>query len=379
MYKRKILILYDYFDPAYKAGGPIRSLVNLVKLMERQLDIYILTSNQDHDGEELQVEPDQWIGYGISSQVMYLSKEGRGFTSIKKILSNLKPEVVYLNGIFSLSFVVYPLWILRKWGNTKIIIAPRGMLQSESLAIKPIKKKVYLKLLKSIFLHANIYWQMTTKQEQIELLSVIKNPKRIHVIGNVPYFRQHILIKSRERKKRSVLGTVALISPMKNILLILKALANITYELEYQLYGPVKDQLYWSDCQKLIDRLPQNIQISYKGEVNPAMVGEVISGFDFYIQPSKSENFGHSIFEAFNQGIPVIISDQTLWKGLKLQKAGWDVNLNNPKALEKAILEAINIDDETYAEYRKGARRVAEKYMRENDFKNDYLKLFGKD
>jgi hypothetical protein len=69
----RLLILYDYFDPAYKAGGPIRSLVNLVKVFEEQMDIHILSSDRDHDGTALKVESDRWIAYGKRSKVQYLS------------------------------------------------------------------------------------------------------------------------------------------------------------------------------------------------------------------------------------------------------------------------------------------------------------------
>ena len=376
MNKKKILILYDYFDPAYKAGGPIRSLVNLVKLMEGIFDFYILTSNRDHDGSVLQVEPDKWMSYGKASYVLYLSKKNRGFAAINKIMSEVAPEVVYLNGMYSLPFVVYPLWISRKWDNTKIIVAPRGMLQPESLSIKPGKKKVYLVLLARFCLRSDACWHMTNEQEKIDLLKFNEKLRCISVIGNVPNFHQKIHIESLGSTKRKVFGTVALISPMKNIHLILEALANIPDELEYVLYGPVKDQLYWSECLDRIKDLPTNIQISYKGEVVPDQVGDVIGNFDFYIQPSKSENFGHSIFEAFNQAIPVIISDQTPWRNLQELKAGWDVALDNPKLLESAIKEAIHMDDDTYLKYRSGARKVALKYMEENDFVQDYQELF---
>lgn len=376
MSKKKILIVYDYFDPAYKAGGPIRSLVNLVKLMEELFDFYILTSNQDHDGTTLLVEGDSWISYGKSSQALYMSKKNRGFAAIKKIISEVGPEVVYLNGIYSLPFVVYPLWILRKWNHTKIVIAPRGMLQAEPLSIKPGKKKVYLAVLAHFFLRSDVSWHVTNEQEKLELLKFSKEAQYISVIGNVPNFHENIQTESGASIKKKVFGTVALISPMKNIHLILEALANIPDELEYIIYGPIKDQLYWSECLDLIKELPSNIQVIYKGEIVPDQVGETICGFDYYIQPSKSENFGHSIFEAFNQAIPVIISDQTPWRNLQELKAGWDVNLKNPNPLVSAIKKAIQLDDDTYLKYRFGARKVAEKYMEENDFIQDYQELF---
>jgi len=376
MNSRKILILYDYFDPAYKAGGPIRSLVNLVRLMEDLVGIHIITSNQDHDGFIMNVEPDKWTRYGKSAKVLYLSKRNRGLHSIKKIITEVNPEVVYLNGMYSVHFLVYPLWILRNWKGIKIIIAPRGMLQSESLSIKPIKKKIYLFLVKHFLLRKEINWHVTTIQEKIDLQNVIGDAKEIHEVGNVPHYQKNNKIVSGETQERKIFGTVALISPMKNIHLILETLAIIPFDLTYILYGPIKDQQYWSTCLDRIKKLPLNIKVRYEGEISPDRVSEAIQNFDFYIQPSKSENFGHSIFEAFNLGVPVIISDQTPWKFLQKKNAGWDVDLTDPQSLEKAIRAAIQMDDDTYLEYRKGSRKVAEDYMENHDFVSLYKKLF---
>ncbi len=376
MAKKKILIFYDYFDPAYKAGGPIRSLVNLVSLMEEVFDFYILTTNKDHDGSILQVEIDKWIKYGKSSQVLYLSKGKRSLGLMKKIISEIEAEVIYINGIFSLSFVLFPLWALRKDINAKIVIAPRGMLQRESLSIKPIKKRFYLAFLKRFVLRRNIKWHVTTDKENLDLIYFTGQSGCIIEIGNIPNFQLSNGININGVSKRKVFGTVALISPMKNFFPVLKSFSNISQKMEYRIYGPIKDQLYWEKCLEKISNLPSNINVSYRGEITPDKVGGIISDFDYYIQPSKSENFGHSIFEAFNQGVPVIISSQTPWTGLKDKKAGWDVNLNKPNSLEEAILEAIEMDGETYLKYCKGARSMAEDYMNTNDFKADYQRLF---
>ena len=105
-------------------------------------------------------------------------------------------------------------------------------------------------------------------------------------------------------------------------------------------------------------------------------MNEIYPSFDFYIQPSKSENFGHSIFEAFNYGVPVIISDQTPWLDLESRKAGWDVDLEDPGALSSAIEKALGLSDEEYREWQSGARKVAEEYMANNDFRSQYQNLF---
>lgn len=44
---KKILILSDWFYPAYKAGGPITSLTNLVKGIVDKFKVTVLTSAYD--------------------------------------------------------------------------------------------------------------------------------------------------------------------------------------------------------------------------------------------------------------------------------------------------------------------------------------------
>ncbi len=374
--KRKLLIFYDYFDPAYKAGGPIRSLVNLVKLMEGTFQIFVVSTNKDHDGTKLDVQAERWLDYGKNVKVKYLSDTNRNYRTIKETIAEVNPETVYLNGIYSMLFVVFPLLVVKKRKDIKTVIAPRGMLQSTSLSIKPFKKKVYLGVLKTFIINSNIIWHVTTGQEKVDLHNLFGNEPECRLIGNVPFYNPDCDFPNTMKIGPKVFGTVALISPMKNIHLILAALKEIKSELIYNLYGPVKDDMYWKECQQITGLLPDNIKFNYKGEVSPEKVSEIVSDIDFYIQPSKSENFGHSIFEAFNQGVPVIISDQTPWKNLYAKQAGWDVDLNEPETLRIAIENALDLDEKNYLDFRRGARRIAVEYMQSNDLGNLYKELF---
>ena len=42
-----------------------------------------------------------------------------------------------------------------------------------------------------------------------------------------------------------------------------------------------------------------------------------IARSDVFLLPTGGENFGHAIFEALSCGVPVLISDQTPWRGLE--------------------------------------------------------------
>ncbi|MDZ7604012.1 MAG: hypothetical protein U5K79_00155 [Cyclobacteriaceae bacterium] len=193
MSKTKVLVLYDYFDPAYKAGGPIRSIVNMVKLLEDHLDFYILATNQDHDGGFLTVKADDWIVYGKNAHVQYLSPGKRTYSNLRQIISKLQPDTVYINGIYSLLFTVYPLWILSNNKKCRIIIAPRGMLQKGALAIKATKKRLYLAVLKRLFSMNQILWHVTNDHEASDLKSELGKPKYTQ-LGNIPFYNAEFTI-----------------------------------------------------------------------------------------------------------------------------------------------------------------------------------------
>ena len=67
---KKILLLLDWFDPAYKAGGPIRSAVNFAKQMQSDFDIFVFTGDRDLN----EIKPlkdvviDKWVEYAPRSK-----------------------------------------------------------------------------------------------------------------------------------------------------------------------------------------------------------------------------------------------------------------------------------------------------------------------
>ena len=217
---------------------------------------------------------------------------------------------------------------------------------------------------------------MTTQQEKQELTFFRKNDEHIFLIGNVPNYDEQISGIAIRKNSRKVFGTVALIGSMKNFHKVIEALQEIEEDVDYLIYGPIVETSYWRHCQQLISTLPVNIRVRYMSEIDPARVSQVMRTFDFYIQPSQSENFGHSLFEAFNQGIPVITSHSTPWNELFGKQAGWNVDADSAKDVARAVQEALELSPESKKEFSKGARNIAVDYMNSNDLKTKYKQLF---
>lgn len=366
----KVLICFNWFTPAYKAGGPVQSLKNMVDyLTSADCSFSILCSNSDIDKAALPVEPDKWMTIKKTSTVWYASHYG--LQRFINLINNTHPSVIYINGLYSFYFNIIPLL----WGRSPRILAPRGMLDPGSLSQKPIKKKIYLLLWKLSGIYKRCTYHATGETEKKNIQAVFGDVK-VFVAPNFPTILQYTQPPVKEKGKLRLIS-IALISPMKNILLVLKVLQNCPFQVVYDIYGPVKERAYWDNCLQLMASLPSHIRVSYYGSIRPHAVEQALSNAHVFIQPSKSENFGHSIFEALTAGKPVIISTNTPWNGLKQQRAGINVSTNGINELTAAIKLFADMSDGEYKEWSFAARKYALAAINIEKIKEQYFEMFN--
>jgi glycosyltransferase involved in cell wall biosynthesis len=171
--------------------------------------------------------------------------------------------------------------------------------------------------------------------------------------------------------------SIAVISPMKNILWIIEGLKECTGEIEYNIYGPVKDEEYWEVCRQEIKRLPQNIKVNYHREIEPQKISEALKDAHVFILPSKSENFGHSIYEALSAGRPVITSKNTPWNNLQESKAGINLSLEDNDELVKAIQFFAAMNEDELSQWQRGASDYANAAIDLRKIREDYERMFA--
>lgn len=381
---KKLLIFYNFFKPAKNAGGIVRSLDNLIGLLSKDYKIFIFTSAYDlRVVQPLQdVVHNQWISYSKNVEVYYAADRWSLFLTIKREITRISPDISYINGIFSPGFVLLPLFsfkLLRK--STMLVVAPRGMLQEGALQGKWFKKAVYLWLFKALGLHKGVRWHATDSQEFNDIQSQFGLRSNV-VLAILALDTPSIKIPTVKMLPKSKGTTIkliylSLIAQKKNLLFLLQVLQQVSHiKIQLDVYGPVKDVEYWLLCQQEAKKLPNNVIFSYCGLADPDQVIETIQKYHFFILPTHGENFGHAIYEALLAGRPVMISDKTPWKDMEAKKGGWIFSLQGSE-IKQVIENAANMDEETYFEYCKGAQIVAQQYLADNDFHQQYIKLFS--
>lgn len=372
---KSILILTDWFYPAFKAGGPITSLYNLVKKIEDKISITVLTSAYDLGENEIMdnIVSNVWQQFSSNTRIKYL-------TNSKEVLNELEKEkfdIIYLNSMFSPAFTLKPLlFAKRKKILNKIILAPRGMLQAGALKQKELKKKLFLLFFRLTGLAKKIHFHATDEQEKKDIVKVFPKAKMITVIPNV--VNKPIKEKINTKKERGNLKLVYLsvISSKKNLLYLIQIFKKINFEHEFDVYGSIKDKTYWDSFVEQIKTL-RNINFTYKGDLPNHLVKETVSKYDFFILPTLGENFGHAIYESLSCGVPVIISDKTPWRNLEMQKAGWDIPLTKPEKFIEVLNRCYEMDNEEYQKWSEGAYNFAKKYYEGNNLVEAYVRMFN--
>jgi len=348
--KQKILVFLDWYVPGFKAGGPIRSVYNIILALKDQYDFYVLTSAYDlGDIEPYSSVPlNQWTDVeGVL--VKYLDRDHIKTPVIKQNVDEISPDIIYVNGIFSRYFSILPVRI-GKSKNINTIVAPRGMLGKGALDVKKLKKTLFIKMSKITGLFDHVTWHASTQLEVDEIKNTFgKNCKVISSI-NIPSPQTLSIQDIANSKKFDEIRLVYIgrISPKKNLHKVIEWIQHFSYDKTtiFDIWGDGDEQEYMDQLKALIHP-DSRVEINFKGPINPIDLPQVYAESHYFILLTKHENYGHVIAEAISNGCPVIVSDKTPWRNLSELGIGWDINIDKKSFLD-TLNEAVHKDPIEY-------------------------------
>lgn len=378
----RVLVMSDYYLPGFKAGGPIRTLANIIEHLGDEFSFTVLTRDRDlGDSKPYLGTGKEYVHVGKAA-VLYLAPADLTISGIKRRIVEVIPDIIYLNSFFSKSFSIVPSILLRfgQIPEVPVIIAPRGEFSPNALKIKSLKKRFYLTFAKRLGLYNPLFWQASGEHEASDIYREFPGSKII-VAPDLPPLVPKMSFPKKQAKNRGRLNLVFLsrISPMKNLHGALNILQSVGEgEIKFDIWGPIGDKSYWQYCEKLFQKLPSNINAVYRGEVLPELVHEVLCGYDVFFLPTLGENFGHVILEALGAGLPVLISDRTQWRNLARQCAGWDIPLGDIFGFTNVLRDCINMDARELELWAEGAKRYASAFCDADMLKEKTASLFLK-
>lgn len=366
----KILIFMLGFFPGKKYGGPPISVDNFCNLMKND-DVYIVTS--DHDLGESKRYSDIHSGWNDrgNCKVLYLSDKDYKISTVKDIVSRIKPDSLYLQSLFSKQTLL-GLICSKKYG-IRTLLAPRGEL-NEGAFKKKYKKIPYIQFLRLSGLLDNVSIQVTSESEYTSAKSLLKIPdEKIYNIENVPTIPNKKYVHDNKISGKGKFIFLSRIHPKKNLIGALDYIKDAKEDVIFDIYGPIEDKPYWEKCKEKIENLPKNIKVKYCGIVNHEDIHETFSKYDAFLFPTLSENYGHVIAESLLARTPVIISDQTPWTDINESGAGWAIPLYDGEKFVECIELVINQDDFHYTIQKENIGKYLEEKINLKEIKDAYL------
>jgi len=377
---KKILILCDYYLPGYKSGGGMRTVVNMVDRLKNKYDFFIIT--RDHDGK---LDRQQYTSVNINqwndvrgAKVFYLSKDKLKISKLHELISNVKPNVIYSNSYFAtLTLYFLILKRLKVIKQINIILAPCGELSDGALQLNSAKKTAFIQLANLSNLFRNIIWKASTELEKAEIELVKGSGGEIYIapdmLPRTIFEDYNSNIKPQKSSGEVKMIFLSRFMKKKNFKWLLENLSVIKGRLEIDVYGPLEDARYWSQCQRIIETFPKNIKIHAKGPVPHEEVLATLAKYHFFIMPTLGENFGHIFLESLAAGCPLIISDRTPWLNLEERNIGWDLSLDEPDKWVETLNLCINLDQSGYSKLSNNARNFAITILNDKKYEEDTL------
>ncbi len=352
--KPVILVFVGHYLPGDKSGGILRITINTVDHLCDEFEFKIITRDRDLGDEKPypNIKTNQWQQVG-NVQVYYLSPESTTIKEIFYLIVGTSHHILYLNSFFD------PLTIKALW-NRKLhsaafnpaIVVPWGEFGWASLKQKYPKKFIFMQLARLIGLYDNVVWRAASKYEKADIIKVMKiKPAAIKIIGdlpikNIPEITPDSTFQPLAGHRDLRIIFLSRISREKNLDFALNVLRLVKDRIVFDIYGPIENKSYWKECQPLLDQLPYNVTVNYRGSVEASQVVNVFSRYDLFFFPTGGEAYGHVIAECLIAGTPVLLSTETPWRNLPEDGLGWDIDLKEIDSFVEIIERQAELDDD---------------------------------
>jgi glycosyltransferase involved in cell wall biosynthesis len=377
--KAVILVFVRYYLPGFRSGGPVRSVSNLVQALAGEYDFRIVCLNRDHGVRTpyTGVMPGQWTQLG-KARLYYASDQEAGFALCRRIVLEVRPDMIYLNSLFDREFSIKPLLAAGRGLAIPVLLAPRGELSPGALGLKAKRKLLFLGLAKASRYYAHVNWHASSAAEEGRIRQVFDTQSsRVFLASNLPDMKRNSMTRTAAKKPGTLkIVLPARISPMKNILTAIRMAGQLKGEVQLDLWGSLEDKSYWEICQREIAKRPPNINVSYRGEIEHAKLHVQLLEYHVLLLPTLGENFGHSIIEALDAGLPVVISDRTPWRNLAQAGVGADLPLADEAAFVRELGSYQAMNQSEMNVIREACRDYVAKWRMANTKLDNYKNMF---
>jgi glycosyltransferase involved in cell wall biosynthesis len=342
----RVLHVTPYFAPAFRYGGPPRSILGLCRALGEagaEIEVFTTTANGP---EPLPAVPDGTEYEGVRVRYFplawpkrYWRASGLG-AALARALA--EADLVHVHGLWNLT------------GSTAItharaagkpyVVSPRGMLQPAAMrrnhAVKLAAYWAYERahLRGAALLHAT----SPIEQQQLERYG----PPVVSIANGVTTVTVSAVALEQLRQRADiavddeVVMFLGRLHPIKRLDLLAAAFAIVHRarpRARLVIAGPDEGG-YRQRVEPLF--APVASATRWLGAVDAETAGALFAASRTLVQCSDSESFGMSVAEALTAGVPVVVTDRSPWSQAGTLGFGYSV-AHDAKAIAAAVLRIL--------------------------------------
>ena len=351
----KILHINLVYLPAYRYGGPIKSVHNLNKwLVRKGAEVTVYTTNIDGPakldvptGVPVMIDGVKVFYFPIGSPRFWFYSP-----DFNKTLARTAKDfdIIHITSVFTAATVLGRRYA-EKFGKP-YIISPKGSLMDTPLGSGSFKKSLYLALIEKRNLEKADAVHFTVPNEKEEYLKRGLSFRSSFVIPNgldpdefkeeVPkgLFRKKFGI-SDDKKIILFLGRLSWIKGLDTLIPAFRKVADRIPEAVLVLAGG-DDKDYKKKIEFLISSHRLKDKVIFTGMIVDGDKQAAFKDSDVFVMPSYSESFGMSALEAMQSGLPVVVTDGvSLAPVIKVHSAGLTVH-KEERELSEALVKILS-------------------------------------
>jgi glycosyltransferase involved in cell wall biosynthesis len=362
----EVALFAPVFPPSQRGGGPVRTLAALVDGAPTPFHISVVTPSWDVSSSyPMGVLEDRWVHRG-GNEVLYARKLRVAFAALRR----RRPTVVYLNSFFNVSMSLIPQLLIRLGYLRPSIrlLAPRGEFGLGALRRHARRKRVVMWAYRVLGLHRGLRWHASSEQEALDIVRAWGAEAAVFIRENETGLPPSATRDLPERDPGVArLAFVGRIVEHKGLHVVIDALAQAdsARAVHLDVYGPEEDPAYLERCRSLIAKLPDGVQVEFRGLIHPDDVRDTLSAHELMALPTAGENFGQAIAEALSVSVPVMTTSETPWTARLIAGAGIVVPTRDPRAWRDALSDYLSEGWESVLARRAEAARSYDDWMRE--------------
>ncbi len=333
---KKTLIYINYFYPGMNSGGQAKTVYNLINLIDNTINIKIVTRNKDFKSNlKYQLPTNVELNFKSKAKIVY-NDDNFNFNTMKNLEKDFN-NIIHC-GFFEPYTYKNLLKLIFLKPRKKYIILPMGVFSSGAMRYKTFKKKAYILLFNLFRLFNKVTFAFSTIDEFNNARNYLNQIPNYFFLPDVPSVNEnHMPTKNKIPK----FVFISRIHPIKNLYYAIEIINKLNTKVIFDIYGPIENKAYWKICEELLNTSNKLIKWKYCGVIksNP---GNIFSKYDFFLFPTKGENFGHVIFESMVNGCIPIISNLTPWTEIFKKRLEFSCNLNDINCFVGKIIFLIN-------------------------------------